>query len=190
MRPVFSGLNFRAQSGDCISVEGPNGAGKTSLLRLIAGFIAPVGGSLRLSLKDGGEISDEEERGKLAGWLGHQDALKPQLTARENLSFFAQLYMDGNGVDEAIARVGLTRQKDLPGQYLSAGQKRRLGLARLLVSKRPLWLLDEPLSALDTSGKALVVELIAAHIGAGGIVFAATHDPLGLSTIKLQLGAA
>ena len=190
MRPVFSGLNFRAHAGTCISIEGPNGAGKTSLLRLLAGFIAPADGSLRVALKDGGEISDDEERGKFAGWLGHQDALKPQLTTAENLSFFALLYADGSGVDEALARTGLSRQKDLPGQYLSAGQKRRLGLARLLVTRRPLWLLDEPLAALDVAGKALVADLISGHVKQGGLAFAATHEPLGLACEKITLGAA
>lgn len=189
MRPVFAGLNFCTQSGDCIAVEGPNGAGKTSLLRLIAGFIAPVSGQLMLNA-DGKDVGDEEERGKYIGWLGHHDAVKPQLTAKENLSFFANLYGDGTGVDAALERVGLSRQIDLPGQYLSAGQKRRLALARLLVSCRPVWLMDEPLAALDIAGKKLAADLIAAHVAGGGIVFAATHEPLGLAATKLSLGAA
>ena len=189
LRPVFAGLNFLAQGGDCIAVEGPNGAGKTSLLRLIAGFINPASGQLTLNA-DGKAVEDEEERGKYIGWLGHHDAVKPQLTAKENLTFFAHLYADATGVDAALERVGLMRQIDLPGQYLSAGQKRRLALARLLVSRRSLWLMDEPLAALDTAGKKLAADLIAAHVADGGIVFAATHEPLGLAATKLLLGAA
>ncbi len=189
MRPVFADLNFRVQASECVSVQGPNGAGKTSLLRVIAGFIAPAAGTI--SLQSGGSsIVDDEERGKFIGWLGHQDALKPQLTTRENLAFYSHLYANGDGVDAALDCVSLNRQRDLPGQYLSAGQKKRLALARLLVSRRPVWLMDEPLSALDTSGRALVATLISAHVSNGGIVLAATHEPLGVPVTTLVLGAA
>ncbi len=190
LRPVFAGLNFRVQAGECVAIEGPNGAGKSSLLRMLAGFITPQDGTLQFAAEDGAQISDEEERGKQVGWLGHQDAVKPQLTARENLTFFAQLYSDVSCTEAALDCVGLTRQRDLPGQYLSAGQKKRLALARLLVSRRPVWLMDEPLAALDVNGKALAAKLIHAHVGSGGIVFAATHEPLGTDAMKLSLGAA
>jgi len=133
-----------------------------------------------------GDSDDAEERGKKIGWLGHHDGLKPQLTVQEQLTFWAALYR-GIANAEVLAQVGLARQTDLPCRYLSAGQKRRLALARLLVSNRPLWLLDEPFAALDTSGQALVAQLMALHCGQGGIIIAATHDPLGLGNESLKL---
>ena len=182
---LFDGLNFRVTAGQALAVEGANGAGKTSLLRMIAGFLAPAAG--RLIVKTAaGESDDNEERGKSIGWLGHLDGLKPQLTVMEQLSFFAHLH--GKPADGALLeQVGLARQADLPCRYLSAGQRRRLALARLLVSARPLWLLDEPFAALDRSGQALVGQLMARHCGQGGIIIAATHDPLGLGNESLKL---
>jgi heme exporter protein A len=184
-RKLFEQLSFRVTAGQALAVEGANGAGKTSLLRVIAGFLAPADG--RLVVATGGrEITDGEERGKLVGWLGHHDGLKPQLTVREQLNFYAALY---GGVADAVVlnQVGLARQADLSCRYLSAGQRRRLALARLLVSNRPLWLLDEPFAALDTAGQALVGQLMARHCGSGGIIIAATHDPLGLGNESLKL---
>jgi heme exporter protein A len=184
-KKLFDGLNFRVTAGQALAVEGANGAGKTSLLRLIAGFLTPSAG--RLVVKNAqGESDDAEERGKIIGWLGHQDGLKPQLTVIEQLNFFAHLY--GKVADTALLdKIGLERQADLPCRYLSAGQRRRLALARLLASARPLWLLDEPFAALDTAGQALVGQLMARHCGAGGIIIAATHDPLGLGNESLKL---
>jgi heme exporter protein A len=185
-RRLFDGLNFRVRAGQALAVEGANGAGKTSLLRLLAGFLTPSAG--RLVVKTAlSESDDAEERGKVVGWLGHQDGLKPQLTVIEQLTFFARLYR--STADAAVLeRVGLARQAELPCRYLSAGQRRRLALARLLVSNRPLWLLDEPFAALDASGQALVAQLMALHCGAGGIIIAATHEPLGLGNEILRLG--
>ena len=182
---LFDGLNFRVTAGQALAVEGANGAGKTSLLRLIAGFLTPAAG--RLIVKSAqGESDDGEERGKIIGWLGHLDGLKPQLTVMEQFNFFAHLY--GKAADVALLeQVGLARQADLPCRYLSAGQRRRLALARLLASQRPLWLLDEPFAALDRSGQALVAQLMARHCGQGGIIIAATHDPLGLGNESLKL---
>src|SRR3954471_13556911 len=182
---LFEGLSFRVRAGQALAVEGANGAGKTSLLRLLAGFLSPAAG--RILVRTGERESDEaEERGRLVGWLGHLDGLKPQLTVFEQLSFFARLY--GRAADRAVLEtVGLVRQPDLPCRYLSAGQKRRLALARLLTSQRPLWLLDEPFAALDTAGQGLVADLMARHCGAGGIIIAATHDPLGLGNESLKL---
>jgi heme exporter protein A len=206
---LFDGLSFRVKAGQALAVEGANGAGKTSLLRIIAGFLAPVAG--RIVLKSAERESDDaEERGKSIGWLGHQDGLKPQLTVREQLEFFARLYRApfrpsparepargtfpagasrAGGADLAavLERVGLVRQADLPCRYLSAGQRRRLALARLLAWRRPLWLLDEPFAALDTSGQALMGQLMVKHCGDGGIIIAATHEPLGLSNESLKL---
>jgi heme exporter protein A len=179
-RLVFRDLNFRAEAGQLLSVEGANGAGKTSLLRMLAGFLAPAAGTIGF-----GAVSDGEERGKHVGWLGHQDGAKPQLTPREALSFTAALY--GTKVTNELDAVGLSRTRDLPCQYLSAGQKKRLALARLKLSARPLWLLDEPLAALDAAGKALLQSMIAEHCAGGGLVIAATHEPLGLDGQRLVL---
>jgi heme exporter protein A len=179
-----------------LAVEGANGAGKTSLLRMIAGFLAPAAGTLTLS-DDGRPVTDAEERGRFIGWLGHQDGLKPQYTVMEQLHFYAALYGSSfrrsappfpqAGEEDVLEQVGLARQRDLPCRHLSAGQKRRLALARLLVSNRPLWLLDEPFAALDTAGQALIVRLMTAHCGKGGMVIAATHDPLGLGNGVVKL---
>ena len=207
-RRLFDGLSFTVKAGQALALEGANGAGKTSLLRLIAGFLPQMAG--RVFVTQGGqEFDDAEERGQFIGWLGHQDALKASFTVSEQLAFFAKLYCApsalrianaATGTSPASAprageadlvalleQVGLTRQAQLPCRYLSAGQRRRLALARLLLSQRPLWLLDEPFAALDSAGKALIARLIAIHCGQGGIVLAATHDPLGLNNESLRL---
>jgi heme exporter protein A len=186
-RRLFEGLNFRVRAGEALAVEGANGVGKTSLLRLIAGFLAPAAG--RVVIKTGeAESDDAEERGRLVGWLGHLDGLKPQLTVKEQLAFYARLYaVPGADLPSLVAQVGLARQSDLPCRYLSAGQKRRLALARLLASRRPLWLLDEPFAALDASGQDMVAQVMGRHCGEGGMIIAATHGPLGLGNESLKL---
>jgi len=187
-RRVFTGVSFSVASGTLLSLEGANGAGKTSLLRMLAGFLAPESG--RLSFQSGeGVVEDAEERGRFAGWLGHHDGIKAQMSVAENAQFFAYLYGAADAQD-ALLRVGLARSAELPAQYLSAGQRRRLALARLILSARPLWLLDEPLAALDAAGKQLAADLIREHCAKGGIVVAATHDPLGVEGQRLMLGAA
>ena len=188
-RRVFSNLDFEIRAGEVLVVEGANGAGKTSLLRLIAGFLTPASGHVTLDL-DSGTVSEDEERGRHVGWLGHQDGIKPQMAAGEQLEFFARLYGAAAPVAPALEQVGLSRQREFPCRYLSAGQKKRLGLARLLLSGRPLWLLDEPFAALDSAGRALAAELMRSHCAQGGIVIAATHDPLGLDARLLRLEAA
>ena len=185
-RTLFRGLCFSIRAGEALSLEGPNGAGKTSLLRMIAGFIAPAAGIIRLRTS-AGDISEAELRGKHTGWLAHQDGVKPQLRVHEQLTFYARLY-GGGAVDEAMERFGLAQLAGLPGQYLSAGQKRRLALARLVLIDRPLWLLDEPLAALDRAGKALVASTVAAHCAKGGIAVAATHEHLGVECERLNVG--
>jgi heme exporter protein A len=180
-RVLFRDLGFRVEAGSALCIEGANGVGKTSLLRMIAGFLSPALGMIRI-----GDVADADERGKQVGWLGHHDAVKPQMTVRENLVFFARLY-GGVNVETAMAQVGLTRLADLPGQYLSAGQKKRVALARLALSARPLWLLDEPLASLDTAGKKIAADLIAAHCASGGIAIVATHEPLGIACERLVL---
>jgi heme exporter protein A len=187
-RELFRALGFRACAGEVISVEGPNGAGKTSLLRLLAGFLQQASGTIALTVSDGIEISDAEERGEFIGWLGHQDGVKPQLTPFETLAFYSRYYGMTGDIAAALAEVGLSRARDLPAQYLSAGQKKRVALARLKLTGRPLWLLDEPLASLDTAGKTLAAQFIQEHCRAGGIVIAATHEALGIDSRKMVLG--
>lgn len=187
-RVLFRDLSFSAAAGQAYAVEGPNGVGKTSLLRTIAGFLVPAAG--RIVLTGPREISEPEDRGREIGWLGHHDGAKPQLTPTEVLQFFVQLYGSNADVAPALADAGLERCATLPCQYLSAGQKKRLALARLKLSGRALWLLDEPLAALDTDGKKFAAELIAAHCASGGIALAATHEPLGIACERLTLGGA
>ena len=188
-RRVFADLDFTVVAGEVLVVEGANGVGKTSLLRVIAGFLPQAAGNISITTGQD-TISEPEERGRLVGWLGHQDGIKPQLSVGEQLEFFAHLYGAHAGLDDALGSVGLTRQRLLPCRYLSAGQKKRLGLARLIISARPLWLLDEPYAALDTNGRGLAAELMQAHCAAGGMVVAASHDPFGFAARSLRLGAS
>jgi heme exporter protein A len=187
VRPVFRDVRFRLACGEALVVEGPNGSGKTSLLRLIGGLLVPATGTISFS-GAGPPIAEREERGQFVGWLGHHDGAKPQLTPREMLGFFAQLYgATAKEIPPLLELVGLSRAADLPCQYLSAGQKRRLALARLKLCGRPLWLLDEPLGSLDADGKALLLELVRDHLARSGLAVIATHDPLGLDAARLRL---
>ena len=185
-REVFSGLDFEAASGEVLAVTGPNGAGKTSLLRLIAGLLVPAGGSVGL---EGGEA--ELTLPEQSHYLGHRDALKPALSVHENLSFWRD-FLGGQAGDasQSLAQVGLDHATHLPAAYLSAGQRRRLSIARLLVVRRPVWLLDEPTSALDTAGQQLFEGVMGKHLASGGIVIAATHAPLGIETREMRMGDA
>ncbi|WOH66565.1 heme ABC exporter ATP-binding protein CcmA [Bradyrhizobium sp. BWA-3-5] len=185
-RRVFSGLGFEASSGEVLAVVGPNGAGKTSLLRLLAGLLAPAGGSVEL---EGGEA--ELTLPEQSHYLGHRDALKPALSVHENLSFWRDFLGGKAGdVDQCLAAVGLGHAAHLPAAYLSAGQRRRLSIARLLVVRRPVWLLDEPTSALDIAGQSLFVGVMRDHLAGGGIIIAATHTPLGIEAQELRMGGA
>ncbi len=186
-REVFAGLGFALSAGEALVVTGPNGAGKSSLLRLIAGFVRAAGGRLTLEAGDP-ELTIAEQ----AHYLGHQDALKTSLTVDENLQFWAR-YLGGDGGDPqaALARVGLDELADLPAAYLSAGQRRRLSIARLIAVKRPIWLLDEPTSALDRAGQGRLAELMREHLAGGGLIVAATHAPIGLEGAReLRMGAS
>ena len=186
-RAVFAGVSFALAGGEALLVTGPNGAGKSSLLRMVAGFIQATGG--RLALEAG---NPELTIGEQAHYLGHQDALKPSLTVVENLRFWAQFLGDAeDGADPALAQVGLDELADLPAAYLSAGQRRRLSIARLVVVKRPIWLLDEPTSALDSAAQERLGELMRDHLAGGGVIMAATHAPIGLERAQeLRLGAS
>jgi heme exporter protein A len=193
-REVFSGLDFEASSGETLAVTGPNGSGKTSLLRLIAGLLAMAGGSIDL---EGGEA--ELTLPEQAHYLGHRDALKPALSVAENLSFWRD-FLGGvppdakenlkESLKESLAAVGLDHAIDLPAAYLSAGQRRRLSIARLLVVRRPLWLLDEPTSALDAAGQSMFAAHMTDHLARGGLIVAATHAPLGIAARELRIGGA
>jgi heme exporter protein A len=186
-RELFSGLGFSLAGGDALVVTGRNGSGKSSLLRLVAGLLRPDRG--RISVEGG---DPERSIAEQAHYLGHQDALKPSLTVGENLRFWSTyLGPAETPTERALGQVGLEDLADLPAAYLSAGQKRRLSLARLVTAHRPLWLLDEPSAALDTEGQAGLAELMAAHLARGGLILAAAHGPIGLADAQeLNLGAA
>ena len=188
-RRLFEGLSFEVDEGSALVVTGPNGAGKSSLLRALCGFLPLQAGGYAL---EGGD--PERTVGEQAHYLGHADALKGALTAGENLAFWAGA-LGGDGSREtshgALARVGLSHVIDFPARTLSAGQKRRVALARLLVARRPLWLLDEPTTALDAAAQAAFAAIMQDYLGDGGVVVAATHGPLGLAGAReLKLGAA
>jgi len=185
-REVFSGLSFEAAAGEALAVVGPNGSGKTSLLRLIAGLLAPASGLIKL---EGGD--KELTLSEQAHYLGHRDALKPALSVSENLRFWRD-YLGGaiTNSAESLATVELDHAAQLPAAFLSAGQRRRLSLARLLTVQRPVWLLDEPTNALDTAGQKLFATLMGDHLARGGVIIAATHAPLGIPARTLRVGDA
>lgn len=185
-RPVFGGLSFAVASGEALAVTGRNGAGKTSLLRIVAGLLQPSGGTITL---EGGAA--DATLAEQAHYLGHRDALKPSLSVAENLGFWRDFLgkaSDDGDLSADLAAVGLDHAADLPAAYLSAGQRRRLSFARLRAVRRPLWLLDEPLSALDAAGQALVADLMTAHLATGGLIVAATHGPLGIAAKQMRIG--
>jgi heme exporter protein A len=176
-RRIFEGLSFSVAAGTALVVTGPNGAGKSTLIKAIAGFLTPSAGAIRL---DGltGEARPVREH---CHYLAHDNALKSQLTVDENLSFWWQFMgAPRANIEEALERVGLPGIGELPVDYLSAGQKRRVAIARLLLNERPVWLVDEPTSALDKASETRFAELVHEHLDRGGIIVAATHQALGL----------
>lgn len=173
-RQVFTGLEFSLSPGGTLLLTGANGSGKSSLLRLMAGLLKPVAGELAWAGRDIAE--DPEAHNARIHYLGHQDAVKPILTATENLIFWAGLRGHAGAASrQALERFGLDHLAEVPGRMLSAGQKRRLALARLLVSPAELWLLDEPSVGLDDASLDSLGAEIARHLSGGGRIVAATH---------------
>ena len=185
-REVFRDLSFGLAAGETLLVSGRNGAGKSSLLRMIAGLVRIVAGRLTLS---GGK--SDIPIGEQAHYLGHQDAMKPSLTVGENLQFWSRFLGDGRTVEPALEAVDLGPLADLPAAYLSAGQRRRLSIARLVAVPRPIWLLDEPTSSLDAPSQKRLAELMHGHLADGGLIIAAAHGTIGLDRAReMKLGRA
>ena len=195
-RLVIAGLSLTVADGEAVVLTGPNGAGKTTLLKALAGFVKSVRGSVRL---EGGAA--EAEILEQCHWVGHRDGVKASLTVEENAAFWGR-YLGGGAsapaperqgdeqeVRAALDRVGIGALAGVPAGYLSAGQKRRLGLSRLVIARRPLWLLDEPTAALDAAGSEMLASLVREHVASGGLAIAATHLPLGIPGAReLRLG--
>ncbi|MCA3694607.1 heme ABC exporter ATP-binding protein CcmA [Aquidulcibacter sp.] len=182
-RRLVTDFDLTCAPGDIIALQGPNGSGKTTLLRAIAGFHTPAAGRITLSHTQGAEV---EEPGEVLSFLGHQDPIKAGEKLIDQLRFWADLCgASRDHVTETLARVGLTKQADLQGGVLSAGQRKRAALARLLLEDRAIWLLDEPASPLDQEGRALLGALLDQHAKQGGIILAAVHDPLPTVTARL-----
>jgi heme exporter protein A len=179
--PVFEGVSFVLEKGECLIVTGENGSGKSTLLRVVAGLLPASAGEARL--EGGGE--DWSDIMSACHYLGDRNAMKPALTVAENLAFHQQFL--GNvflTVEEALDEVGLPSVAALPFGYLSTGQRRRIAIAALLVSFRPVWLLDEPTAGLDLGSERRFTALMQAHLEDGGIIVAATHVPLGIERAK------
>lgn len=184
-RLVLRALDFSVPQGGALVLAGPNGSGKSTLLRVLAGLVRPFAGRMRWG--DADALADLPTHAARVAYVGHLDAVKPALTVAENLQFAARL--SGGTVTDALAALGLGELAELPARMLSAGQKRRLALSRLALSKAPLWLLDEPTVGLDVASVARFGGLLAAHRAAGGLIVAATHLPLpldGAAELRLQ----
>lgn len=183
-RLIYRGLSFRVAQGQAAAVRGPNGVGKSTLLRQLAGLIPVAGGDARL-----GPVSLLRDRSgfqELVAYAGHSDAVKQALTVAENLGLWARLHGAPDGqAGAALERFGLAAIAARPAAECSAGQKRRLGLARLMLMNRPLWLMDEPTASLDSEAVRLVAALVRQHVAAGGLALIATHVELGLGDIPV-----
>ncbi|MET0547599.1 MAG: heme ABC exporter ATP-binding protein CcmA [Caulobacterales bacterium] len=184
-RVLFSDLNFAAQGGGAIEVRGPNGIGKTTLLRALAGLMRPSAGEIVLQI-NGAPLDAETPRGQCMHFMGPEPGARPEETVRESLRHWAAMWSAGEtATHAAIERVDLTRAADRAVRRLSSGEKRRLGLARLLLQYRPIWLLDEPSSGLDAAGRTLCHALITEHRALGGLVIVATHEAANLENAAM-----
>lgn len=185
-RLVFEDVSFSVGDGDLFTITGPNGAGKSTLLRIVAGLLPATAGSIAI------DPLPEGPRGSLMHYLGHREGLKSALSVRENIAFWrATSGATGLSPLDALDRVRLGHLIDTPAAYLSAGQRRRVAIARLLAVKRPIWILDEPTSALDAQSEIELGEIIAEHIAEDGIVLAATHLKMPVpATQTLRMGAS
>ncbi|HTI67882.1 MAG TPA: heme ABC exporter ATP-binding protein CcmA [Caulobacteraceae bacterium] len=186
-RRLFEGFCLAIEAGQAVALTGANGAGKTSLLRAVAGLLRPEVGTVRFE-GPAGPVEAEDARAAGLHLLGHQDGLKATRTAREELAFWTA-WTGGDGAGRAVEVLELGPLLDLDVRRLSAGQRRRLALARLVASPRPLWLLDEPLAPLDAARRTLFGELMAAHLAGGGLILAAVHDPLPVAARQVGIGA-
>ncbi|WP_244493825.1 heme ABC exporter ATP-binding protein CcmA [Aureimonas sp. AU4] len=184
-RALAPAVTLRLPAGEALTVTGPNGAGKSTLLRTLAGLLPPVSGAARIEGFCDASGEEEERVGRAAHYLGHRNALKPARRVFAELAFWGAA--GGLTPPEALEAVALPRVHDLPCAALSAGQARRVAIARLLVAPRPVWLLDEPSAALDADAAALLSALCRCFLGGGGIIVAATHLPLGLDARELRL---
>lgn len=182
-RTVFAGVGFTLAEGEMLQLTGPNGSGKSSLLKLLAGLVGLTAGTVVI---EGG--APDLSLGQQSHYVSHSDAFKTALTVRENLEFWAAM-LGGNAVAAALDASELRKAADFPAAYLSAGQRRRLALARLALAPRPIWLLDEPTVGLDSTSQQRLQKLMYKHLSSGGLIIAATHLPLGLRpTHELKLG--
>ena len=187
-RNVVDGLSLRLEGGAALVLTGPNGSGKSTLLRSLAGYLRPASGSVRII-----GAGEDREMSEVCHFVGHLDGIKTHLTAAENVAFWAT-YLGGPAdlaarVEAALQRFALDALADIPAGYLSAGQKRRLALARLVAAERPLWLLDEPTVSLDASSIDVLIAAINGHLTTGGMAVIATHVPMALAPMQqIRLG--
>lgn len=188
-RTLFRGLDLVLQAGECVALTGANGSGKTSLLRAVAGLIRPLGGGIGFQDGDHNLIDPYEARAREIHMMGHLDGLKGMRTARQELAFQCDwLGHTQDGFEEAVATFGLRPLLDLEVRKLSAGQRRRLALGRLVGSPRALWLLDEPLGPLDARWREVFAGAMQRHLQADGLILAAVHDDLPVPSRGLDLG--
>ncbi|RUM24874.1 heme ABC exporter ATP-binding protein CcmA [Rhizobium vallis] len=182
---IFVNISFHLAAGEALVLTGRNGSGKSTLLRVVAGLLRPEKGTV--IFRDEGSPQDRHP-GEASHYLGHRNAMKNELTVVENLDFWRSFLGNPNAaglpIEDAAEAVGLSGITHLPFGYLSAGQQRRFAFAKLLVAHRPIWILDEPTAALDASADRLLAGLIETHLAEGGIVLAATHQPLGLKNVQ------
>lgn len=182
-RTLFSGLSFTLNAGEWVQITGSNGAGKTTLLRLLTGLSRPDAGEVLWQGQPLHQVRDSYHQNLL--WIGHQPGIKTRLTALENLHFY---HRDGDAAQclEALAQAGLAGFEDIPVNQLSAGQQRRVALARLWLTRATLWILDEPFTAIDVNGVDRLTQRMAQHTKQGGIVILTTHQPLNVAESKIR----